>query len=128
MRLLIFVFLLLSLFACNKNSGTPTTQAPKDAATTPADASKVPTQAEVDSRVHVGTVKTVIQADGPNTTFIEVAGIKSTYWIAVSKTEIKQGATIQFSTSDAVVMENFKSNVLNRTFDRILFVSKMEVK
>lgn len=129
MRKIILLFVLVTLFACNKNSGTPTTQGDGEmqGESTKTEANKVPTQAEIDSRVHVGTVKSVVQADGPNTTYLEIAGMNSTFWIAVSKTDIKQGDTVKFPTKDAVVMENFKSNALNRNFDRILFVSQIEV-
>lgn len=56
-------------------------------------------------------------------TYLQVTGDKGPVWIAASKTNIAKGATISYPSG--VVMSNFHSKSLNRTFDTIIFVDKV---
>lgn len=58
-------------------------------------------------------------------TYLQVTSDKSPVWIAASKVNVTKGATINYS--NGVVMSNFHSKSLNRTFDSIIFVDKVVV-
>ncbi|MBL6964042.1 MAG: SH3-like domain-containing protein [Bacteroidetes bacterium] len=70
---------------------------------------------------HVVKVKEVIQAT--SYTYLFVADGKDEFWLAGPKTEVDAGSTIIFERF--MVMNNFKSKDLDRTFDRLLFVEKI---
>lgn len=53
-------------------------------------------------------------------TYIKVSEEDNEYWIAVPKMQVENGEKLYFSKS--MVMNNFQSKTLNRTFDKILFV------
>lgn len=59
-------------------------------------------------------------------TYMQVTSDKGPIWIASSnKTSVPKGATISYPNGAA--MTNFFSKALNRTFDTIIFVDKIEV-
>lgn len=59
-------------------------------------------------------------------TYMELeASNKKRFWIAAPTTKVKVGDRVRFVES--MVMENFNSKTLNRTFDRIIFVSAATV-
>ena len=64
---------------------------------------------------------------GGGYTFIEVKEETNiTFWIAVEKADVKKGDFIKFQKE--LVMHNFKSKSLNRTFDEIMFASNLHYK
>jgi len=70
---------------------------------------------------HSGTV--LETASGGGYTYIKVKEGGTSFWVAGPPTQVKKGATVNFS--EQVWMPNFKSQALNRTFDKILFVSEI---
>lgn len=58
--------------------------------------------------------------DASQYTYIRVSEADIEYWIAVPKMQVENGEKLYFSKS--MVMNNFQSKSLNRTFDKILFV------
>ena len=66
---------------------------------------------------HKGRVVSTMNAAGY--TYIEVEENGKKLWAAVTETKVKAGDNVEFP--DAPPMENFHSNSLNRTFERIIF-------
>ena len=60
------------------------------------------------------------KADASNYSYLKVKEKDKSYWIAVPKMDINPGEYVIFSK--AMEMKNFKSDVLNKTFETILFV------
>jgi len=67
---------------------------------------------------HIAKVIDKITASGYS--YLQVTENKNNYWIAVPSMEIEAGETIYFSKF--MVMEDFNSPTIDRTFDKILFV------
>ncbi len=67
---------------------------------------------------HIAQVIDKISAGGYN--YLQVSENKNEYWIAVPTMEIEVGETVYFSKF--MVMEEFNSPTIDRTFDEILFV------
>ena len=67
---------------------------------------------------HIAKVKEVITAGGYN--YLQVTENKNDYWIAVPTMEVEVGETVYFSKF--MVMEDFHSDNVDKTFDKILFV------
>ena len=67
---------------------------------------------------HIAKVIDKISASGYN--YLKVTENKNEYWIAVPSMEIEVGETIYFSKF--MVMEDFNSPTIDKTFDEILFV------
>lgn len=67
------------------------------------------------------TVKVEATMNSGGYTYAQVTEGKKTFWIAAPKTELKKGETISFY--EQMMMEQFTSKTLKRTFERILFVS-----
>ncbi|OGP16869.1 MAG: hypothetical protein A2V21_303415 [Deltaproteobacteria bacterium GWC2_55_46] len=72
---------------------------------------------------HTGTV--LETAEGGGYTYVKVKEKGEAFWIAGPQTKVGKGATVSFS--EQVWMPNFRSNALNRTFDKVLFVSEIKV-
>lgn len=68
---------------------------------------------------HTATVEETMNSAGY--TYVRVKENDKTYWIAVPEMELEKGETISFY--EHMMMEQFTSKTLQRTFDRILFVS-----
>lgn len=83
------------------------------AATTPRDI-PLTQQATVISTINV-----------PTYTYIEAAQGKKTIWLATSSMAVKKGDVIRFD--DGVVMDDFYSKALKRTFPSIAFVNRVVV-
>jgi len=66
-----------------------------------------------------GEVLSSIQV--PNYTYIEVRTDGRILWLAGNPVEVEDGEIIAWDPS--IVMQDFQSNTLNRTFDELLFVS-----
>ena len=58
-------------------------------------------------------------------TYLEVEENGKKLWAAVMETKVKAGDTVEFP--DVPPMENFRSNSLNRTFEKIIFSSAIRV-
>jgi hypothetical protein len=74
-----------------------------------------------DAVMHTGVVQQVLQATAY--TYLNVKENDATYWIAVTKRDLKPGATISFA--GGLEMDNFQSKDLDRTFDKVYFVSRL---
>ncbi|MDO8466075.1 MAG: hypothetical protein Q7S46_12635 [Gallionella sp.] len=57
-------------------------------------------------------------------TYLKVTGDKAPVWLAAYKINIAKGAIVNYS--DGVAMSNFHSKSLNRTFDTLIFVDRVE--
>ncbi len=67
---------------------------------------------------HTGTVLETMSTAGY--TYVRVDEEGRAFWIALPETQVSVGETISFY--EQMLMEDFRSPSLNRTFDRILFV------
>ena len=70
------------------------------------------------NEAHIGKVIDKIPAKGY--TYLQVSENKNDYWIAVPTMEIEIGETVYFSRF--MVMEDFRSDNIDKSFDQILFV------
>lgn len=70
-----------------------------------------------------GKVLSVATAAGYS--YLEVQKSDSTVWVAVPETSVQVGDSV--SWGDGMVMKNFTSKALNRTFDQIVFASGVSV-
>jgi len=73
---------------------------------------------ELKSEPHIAKVVEKIPSN--NYLYLQVSENRETFWIAVPAMEIETGETIYFSKY--MVMSDFKSENIERTFDTILFV------
>ncbi len=73
--------------------------------------------------VPMHTVKVEEVISGNQYTYLRVKESRNEYWIAVINEEVKVGSKWTFA--DALLMENFASKELNRTFPIIYFVSEL---
>ena len=69
--------------------------------------------------------KVLATLDAPGYTYMELANTEKRFWIAAPTTKVKVGDRIRFEQS--LVMKNFNSKTLNRTFDQIIFVNSATV-
>ncbi|SFW14130.1 NrfJ-related protein [Nitrosovibrio sp. Nv17] len=69
--------------------------------------------------------KVLSTLDAPGYTYMELANTERRFWIAAPTTRIKVGDRVRFEQS--LVMKNFNSKTLNRTFDEIIFVNSATV-
>ena len=67
---------------------------------------------------HIAKVIEKIEVKGYN--YLQVSENKEDYWIAVPTMDIKVGETVYFSKF--MVMKDFRSETIDRTFDNILFI------
>ncbi len=72
-----------------------------------------------------GVAKEVINSGGY--TYLNIQTDKGETWVALPPVNVKKGDRVEVASDDAMVMENFKSRSLNRTFSRILFATKVRV-
>ncbi len=68
----------------------------------------------------VHRVTVIEKQDAAGYSYMKVKDNNDVYWIATNQMKIKKGADVYFS--QALLMKNFKSKTLNKTFDKILFV------
>ena len=73
---------------------------------------------EIKNEPHIAKVIDKIPSN--SYTYLQVTENKETFWIAVPLMEIEVGETVYFSKF--MVMKDFKSETLNRTFDNVFFV------
>ena len=93
-------------------SGHPPMSAKGDAKGAPA--ARLPQKAKVLSSI-----------DTAGYTYIEVTQNKKTLWLAGTTVAVKKGDVIRFD--DGMVMTNFNSKTLNRTFPSVTFVNRVVV-
>ncbi len=72
-----------------------------------------------------GVAKEVINSGGY--TYVAVQEDKGETWVALPPVQVKKGDKVEVAPDDAMVMENFKSRSLNKTFDKIIFATKIKV-
>jgi len=102
---------MLSVTACNRQSSETAeqqTQSPE---------SPAPAAAPAAPAVKSGTVSETMDAGGY--TYLLVDDGMSQNWLAVLKTQVEVGQEVSYY--DGMVMENFVSKTLDRTFDKIIF-------
>jgi hypothetical protein len=58
-------------------------------------------------------------------TYMQVSSDNGPIWLAASKTTVAKGNTISYP--NGALMTNFHSKSMNRTFDKIIFLDKIEV-
>lgn len=68
-----------------------------------------------------GTVLSTINV--PTYTYVEVSQGKKTLWLATATSGVKKGDKVRFD--DGLVMNNFYSKSLKRTFPSIIFVNSL---
>lgn len=69
--------------------------------------------------------KVVSSVDGNGFTYLELEEGGKRFWVAGTQVKVKKGDRIKFVEN--VVMENFNSKLLKRTFDKITFASSVVV-
>jgi hypothetical protein len=69
--------------------------------------------------------KVLQKIDTAGYTYLEIEEKGQKLWVAVLKTEVQKGDTVEIPESP--VMVNFTSKTLNRTFDEILFAAGIRV-
>jgi len=77
-----------------------------------------------DADVHIVKAEEVIQAN--SYTYLRVSEGDESYWIAVSKMDAEEGQTYFYK--EGLLMENFESKDLGRTFETIYFVQEISDK
>ena len=78
---------------------------------------------QVNNPVHNAVVEE--KTDASNYSYLKVKENGNSFWIAVSRMDIKVGESVIFSRS--MEMKNFKSEALNKTFESILFVDDARI-
>lgn len=69
-----------------------------------------------------GTVSETMSSGGY--TYMHVDTTDGPVWVAATQREVEVGATVQ---ARGMVMRDFRSNTLNRTFDQLMLASAVEV-
>jgi hypothetical protein len=69
--------------------------------------------------------KVISTLDAPGYTYMELANTEKRFWIAAPTTRVKVGDRVRFEQS--LVMKNFNSKTLNRSFDQIIFVNSATI-
>jgi len=107
----ILVLTALLLFSCREKEEKPQEQPVQP-----------PQQTGAGANVHTVVVKEVIQASAY--TYLKVKENDRDFWIAITKREIEIGETLSFA--GGLEMKNFESKDLQRTFETIYFVDKID--
>ena len=69
--------------------------------------------------------KVINSIDGSGYTYLELEEGGKRFWVAGTQVKVKKGDRVKYIEN--VVMENFTSKQLKRTFDRITFASSVTV-
>lgn len=83
-----------------------------------------PASGRAEAGERLGTVKQSMKAAGY--TYIEVDADGSSVWLAAPEMDLADGASIAWN--GGLVMKNFESKTLGRTFPEILFVDAVQVR
>ena len=116
--MLVFVFI-----GCKDNSkvshtATPSTKSQETAAVVKPDE---PVNLQIPAEERSGIILTIMDSAGY--TYMEVQENGEKVWVAVPQTAVKVGDQLRFPNGS--MMSQFHSKTLNRTFDKILFVSRV---
>ena len=80
-------------------------------------------QQAASNEIYSGTVAEIIEVD--NYTYLRIESEQGSAWIATSLVWVNEGDNISFP--GGVLMENFHSATLGRTFEKIMFVENINV-
>ena len=69
--------------------------------------------------------KVLSTIDAVQYTYLEVTQNKKTLWLAATAVAVKKGDVVRFD--DGMVMKNFHSKTLNRTFPSVTFVNRVVI-
>ncbi|MHC5161197.1 MAG: DNA-binding protein [Planctomycetota bacterium] len=117
------ILMVLFLFSCKEEEVSEVQDMqPLQQRKVEAEAAQPPQQTMPASGVHTVEVQEVIQ--GNSYTYLNVKDEDSTSWIAISKSEMEVGETISYK--NPLEMKNFPSKELERTFDTIYFVGRVD--
>jgi hypothetical protein len=105
---IVTVIVVALVFRLTKKQDTPVQDLPAATVTTAAGAK------------HNTVVEEVIQAT--SYTYLRVKEGKADYWVATAKNDVSVGD--KYSYGEALEMVNFRSKELDRTFDKIYFISE----
>lgn len=75
-----------------------------------------------------GTVLSTIDVPGSKTMYMELERDGKRFWIASATIEVKAGDQVTYDTNDAVMMKNFASKALERSFDEVILVANARIK
>lgn len=123
----------LALVGCqDKPKETPSAAVPQGGMSSPQMPAPIPGQnsphtamppVQPTGAMHKG--KVVATMNAASYTYLQVEEKGQKIWAATTQTKLKVGDEVEFP--DSPVMQNFTSKTLNRTFDRIYFVSTLRV-
>ena len=117
------ILMVLFLFSCKEEDMSEVQDMqPLQQIKIEAETAQPPQQTMPPSGVHTVEVQEVIQ--GNSYTYLNVKDEDSTSWIAISKSEMEVGETISYK--NPLEMKNFTSKELERTFDTIYFVGRVD--
>ncbi|MHC4374442.1 MAG: hypothetical protein ACYSTO_09780 [Planctomycetota bacterium] len=117
------ILMVLFLFSCKEEEVSEVQDMqPLQQRKVEAEAAQPPQQTMPASGVHTVEVQEVIQ--GNSYTYLNVKDEDSTSWIAISKSEMEVGETISYK--NPLAMKNFTSKELERTFETIYFVGRID--
>ena len=117
------ILMVLFLFSCKEEEATEVQDMqPLQQRKVEAETAHPPQQTMPASGVHTVEVQEVIQ--GNSYTYLNVKDEDSTSWIAISKSEMEVGETISYK--NPLAMKNFTSKELERTFETIYFVGRVD--
>jgi hypothetical protein len=119
--LALFASVILSLVGCTNEDTQDTGSAADNTALMAPGHPESMGQQNAGSSGNIGRVLSTLEV--PGYTYMEVDKGGSTVWLAGSPTEVAEGETVSWETS--TVMKNFYSKTLARTFDEVIFVSRI---
>ncbi|MDB2387284.1 NrfJ [Shewanella sp.] len=74
--------------------------------------------------MHEGTV--IDTMNGGGYTYVQIKEADNTFWAAGPQMEVEKGDTVVVQSQ--MWMDNFTSKTLNRTFDELMFVGRIDKK
>ena len=116
----ISILMVLSLFSCRQKEQELREQQARAQQQIQSQEHDHPQQ-QAGLNLRTGVVQEVLQANAY--TYLKLKEKDRDYWIAITKREIKAGATVSFA--GGLEMKNFESKDLQRTFETIYFVDRI---
>jgi hypothetical protein len=119
--------LLLTINSCDQGPELVSTSSDGDEKSTemsaddPNNTTNVNSNGSIDENVHSVVVLEVLQAS--NYVYLYVSEGDEEYWLATSKTEVKEGETVYFE--GGFLQTNFESKEHHRTFDELYLVNSI---
>jgi hypothetical protein len=110
------VALIFFMTGCSKKSDTTEQTTPVPQASAPAQTASIPAPA---AAIKTGTVAETMDAGGY--TYMLVDDGTSQVWVAITQAPVKVGEEVSYF--DGMVMQNFESKSLGRTFESVVFSS-----